>query len=62
MKVWLDMEPDDLVLGVRATKWLLSNPQHKDAVIAYENGIDIYVKRTKSGISARAVTRNVRKK
>lgn len=57
MKLTINSEPDNFVLAIRAAKWLLANPKHKDAIIAYENGCDIYVKRTKAGMAATEVRR-----
>lgn len=48
---------EDLILAMRAVKWLLDQPEtQKDAILAYGNEIDkykthFYVKRVKSGIS-----------
>lgn len=51
----MDLEPDDLILGVRAAQWLMARFK-KDAILSYgdfPNTKDIYVKRNKSSITAR---------
>lgn len=60
MKIILkDIEPDDLILGIRAARWLLDRFQ-KDAVIAYGEGKDrkdFYVKRNRASITVRPCSR-----
>jgi hypothetical protein len=57
--ILLDIEPDDLILGVRAAKYLLSQFR-KDAILAYGDGgstKDFYAVRNKSSITVRPVRR-----
>ena len=58
MKIILNIiEPDDAIIGVRAAKWLISQPDtQKDAILVYgekPNEIVFYVKRNKASILAR---------
>ena len=47
-------DPTDIVLGMRSIKALLGKPLAvKDMICSYENGGMFYVKRTKTGFSAR---------
>jgi hypothetical protein len=57
-----DVEPDDYILAVRAVRWLLGRFQ-KDAVISYgesadHDAKDFYVRRNKSSITVRGVSRS----
>lgn len=50
-----DVEPDDLILGIRAARWLMERSQ-KDAIVAYGEGAetkDFYVKRNRRSITVR---------
>ena len=64
MKLIIHAEPDNLIFGVRAARWLRSlRPAQRDGIVSYEpynteDTIDFYVKRNKSGsITAREVKR-----
>jgi len=57
-----DTEPDDLILAIRAVKWLLGKSDQKDAILAYGNYVglatkDFYVCRNKASITVRPVNR-----
>ena len=54
--ILLDIEADDLILGVRAAKYLMARVQ-KDAILSYENGRDFHVMRNKASITVRPVSR-----
>lgn len=60
MKIILkDIEQDDLILGVRAAKWLLGQFR-KDAILSYGEGKeakDFYVKRNKASITVQPCVR-----
>ena len=54
-----DIEPDDLIFGIRAARWLHERFQ-KDAIIAYGEGNetkDFYVRRNKKSITVRPCRR-----
>ena len=55
-RVILNADEPNLLLALRAAKWLLEKPlEQKDAVLVYgerPNGVAIYVRRNKSSISA----------
>lgn len=60
MKIILSIvEPDDAIIGVRAAKWLIAQPEtQKDAILVYgenPNEIVFYVKRNKASILARRI-------
>lgn len=60
MKIILNIiEPDDAVIGVRAARWLIDQPDtQKDAILVYgdkPNEIVFYVKRNKASILARRI-------
>jgi hypothetical protein len=55
--IFLDVEPDDMILAVRAAKWLLER-SNKDAILAYGEGDDkdlkhFYARRNKASITVR---------
>jgi hypothetical protein len=53
--IFLKIELDDMVLAVRAAKWLLANT-NKDAIIKYGEGSNskhFYVRRNKASITVR---------
>lgn len=57
--IFLDVPPDDMILAMRAVKWLISQSASKDAIIAYGEGkfkLAFYVKRNKSSITVRPCT------
>jgi hypothetical protein len=48
--------PADMVLAVRAAKWMLERPERKDAILAYGEGRnvkDFYARRNKASITVR---------
>jgi hypothetical protein len=61
MKIILkDIEPDDLILGIRAARWLLEQIDKKDAILCYgtssANTKDFYVRRNKASVTVRPCT------
>ena len=55
-RVIFECHPDNLVTAVRAARWLMERPEHKDAILAYGEGkseVSFYVKRNKESISIR---------
>lgn len=51
-----DCEPDDYILATRSAKALLNyGPEHKDIILAYEDGSRFYAKRTVLGISVKKI-------
>lgn len=56
----IDVEPDDYGLAARVAKWMLKQAStQKDGILAFGDGttVDFYVKRTKSGMSIRRISR-----
>lgn len=56
--IFRDIPPDDMILAVRAAKWLGERPTQKDAILAYGEGPAdtqkyFYAKRNKSSITVR---------
>ncbi len=41
--------PEEWILAVRTAKWLLKNPEQKDIILKFENGITLWGERTKAG-------------
>mgnify|MGYP001616136585 CR=1 FL=1 len=58
--IFLDVEPDNLMLATRAARWLLGKPDQKDAILAYGEGVlttDFYVRRNKASVTVRRCKR-----
>lgn len=51
--IFRDIPPDDMILAVRAAKWLIERPPQRDAILAYGGGPEFYVKRNKASITVR---------
>lgn len=41
--------PEDWILATRSAKWLYNHPDQKDIILKYENGVTLWVERTKVG-------------
>jgi hypothetical protein len=61
--IFRDVQIGDMILAIRAAKWLLAQDLgQKDAILAYGKGDDeksFYVKRNKSSITVRSCSRSL---
>jgi hypothetical protein len=52
MRIIIDTDEGEEILALRAARALIRDG-HRDCIYGYDNGVHIYAKRTKTGVSAR---------
>ena len=53
-------DPTDIILGMKAIRWIIRDGD-KDAIVGFEDNSVWYVKKTKTGYSARTASSGGRK-